>query len=238
MSCKMTKKPVPGTFCRGRRAALIFLAASFLALTGCQTLLMAPIYMMKGTDADPEFKKEIKEIPKGSKIVVICRSPYLNLFGADNPSQTLSLRLTKNLAENIDKKKKIEWIPFEKVEAMFDESSFANESYEKMGAKLGADYVVGVDVDSFDIHHSTQFYQGKTKVNVRLVKVEDGEVVFNKSLPQYTYPPNAPYSVNDITQDGFQEIFIAKVAGEIGCLFYPYNPHDKYALDSDVARLR
>ena len=234
----MTKKAEPNRFHRRRVGLFLLLISAFLALTGCQAMLMAPIYMFKGTDVDPEFKKEIKEIPKESKIVVICRSPYLNLFGTDNPSQTLSLRLTKNLAEKMDKKKKIEWIPFEKVESMFDESSFANESYEKMGAKLGADYVVGVDVDSFDIHHSTQFYQGKAKVNVRLVQVETGEVVFTKSLPQYTYPPNAPYSVNDITQESFQEIFVVKIAGEIGCLFYPYNPHDKYALDSDVARLR
>lgn len=223
----------------GREAAFLSAMAAVLlcVITGCAGALATPLYLIKGNDVDPEFKAQVKELPKGSTIAVICRSPSLNLFGTDNPSRALSLILTKKLAEKLEKKK-FEWVSIDRVEALFDESSYANESYEKMGAKVGADYVIGVDVSEFSIHHSSQFYQGKTKVNVRLVDVETGKIVFSKSMPHYTYPPNAPPSVNDISGEDFQNIFVIKVADEIGCLFYPYNPHEKYALDNDFARLR
>lgn len=216
-------------------AALV--CAAFGVMTGCAGALMTPFYLMKGNDVDPEFKKEIKELPKESTVVVICRSPYQSLFGADDPSQTLSLMLTKKLSEKLEKKK-FKWVTIERVEALFDENAFANESYEKMGAKVDADYVVGVDIDTFSTRHSPQYYQGKARVNVRLVEVATGKTIFTKALPNYVYPPNAPYSVNDISAEDFQNIFVIKVAEEIGCLFYPHNPHDKYALDNDVTRLR
>lgn len=206
-------------------------------LSGCAAALMTPFYLIKGTDVDPEFKKEVKELPKESTVVVICRSPYQNLFGADDPSRTMSLILTKKLSEKLEKKK-FHWVSIERVEALFDENAFANESYEKMGVKVDADYVIGVDIDTFSTRHSPQYYQGKARVNVRLVEVATGKTIFMKALPNYTYPPNAPWSVNDIAAEDFQDIFIIKVAEEIGILFYPYNPHEKYALDNDVARLR
>ena len=227
-----------GTLSGIRRAILFSLLAVLIGLSGCSSALFSVAYLLKGPEVDPEFKKEIKEIPKNSKMVVICRSPYLNLFGTDDPSRTLSLALTKYLSEKIDEKKKLEWIPIEKVEALFDETAYANESYEKMGAKVGADYVFGVDVDSFNIHHSPQLLQGKAKVNVRLVKVETGEIVCSKALPQYVYPPNVPVSTNDMLEDRFQTLYLMKLADEIGCYFYKFDPREKVALDNDVSRMR
>ena len=180
----------------------------------------------------------MKEIPKKSKMVVICRSPYQTLFGIDDPSRTLSVALTKALSEKLDEKKKLEWVPIDTVETLFDETEFTNESFEKMGAKVGADYVFGVDIDSFNIHHSPQYLQGKAHVNVKLVEVESGKTICSKSLPQYVYPPNTPVAVGDMLEERFQTLYIIKLADEIGCCFYPYDPHEKVALDNDVSRLR
>ena len=221
-----------------RGLALLMLCFVLVGFSGCSSALFTVFYALKGNEVDPEFKKEMKEIPKKSKMVVICRSPYQTLFGTDDPSRTLSIALTKCLSEKIDEKKKLEWIAIDKVEALFDESAFANESYEKMGAKVDADYVFGVDVDSFNIHHSPQLLQGKAKVNVRLVKVSTGETVCSKALPQYVYPPNVPVSTNDMFEDRFQTLYVLKLADEIGCCFYKFDPREKVALDNDVARMR
>ena len=222
-------------------AKMVFLLAtlfSFAMVSGCANALFTAAYLIKGNEVDPEFKKEMKEIPKKSKMVVICRSPYQTLFGIDDPSRTLSVALTKALSEKLDEKKKLEWVPIDTVETLFDETEFTNESFEKMGAKVGADYVFGVDIDSFNIHHSPQYLQGKAHVNVKLVEVESGKTICSKSLPQYVYPPNTPVAVGDMLEERFQTLYIIKLADEIGCCFYPYDPHEKVALDNDVSRLR
>ncbi|MBQ3387652.1 MAG: hypothetical protein IJG60_00390 [Thermoguttaceae bacterium] len=221
-----------------KMALLLVTLFSFAMVSGCANALFTAAYLIKGNEVDPEFKKEMKEIPKKSKMVVICRSPYQTLFGIDDPSRTLSVALTKALSEKLDEKKKLEWVPIDTVETLFDETEFTNESFEKMGAKVGADYVFGVDIDSFNIHHSPQYLQGKAHVNVKLVEVESGKTICSKSLPQYVYPPNTPVAVGDMLEERFQTLYIIKLADEIGCCFYPYDPHEKVALDNDVSRLR
>lgn len=221
-----------------KMAFLLVTLFSFAMVSGCANALFTAAYLIKGNEVDPEFKKEMKEIPKKSKMVVICRSPYQTLFGIDDPSRTLSVALTKALSEKLDEKKKLEWVPVDTVETLFDETEFANESFEKMGAKVGADYVFGVDIDSFNIHHSPQYLQGKAHVNVKLVEVESGKTICSKSLPQYVYPPNTPVAVGDMLEERFQTLYIVKLADEIGCCFYPYDPHEKVALDNDVSRIR
>ena len=79
--------------------ALALLFMTLVGVSGCANALFTAAYLIKGNEVDPEFKKEIKEIPKHSKMVVICRSPYQTLFGIDDPSKTLSVALTKALAE-------------------------------------------------------------------------------------------------------------------------------------------
>ena len=221
-----------------KMALLLVTLFSFAMVSGCANALFTAAYLIKGNEVDPEFKKEMKEIPKKSKMVVICRSPYQTLIGIDDPSRTLSVALTKALSEKLDEKKKLEWVPIDTVETLFDETEFTNESFEKMGAKVGADYVFGVDIDSFNIHHSPQYLQGKAHVNVKLVEVESGKTICSKSLPQYVYPPNTPVAVGDMLEERFQTLYIIKLADEIGFCFYPYDPHEKVALDNDVSRLR
>ena len=104
-----------------RPTNVIALALLFLTLagvSGCANALFTAAYLIKGNEVDPEFKKEVKEIPKHSKMVVICRSPYQTLFGIDDPSKTLSVALTKALADKLDERKKLEWIPIDRLDEL------------------------------------------------------------------------------------------------------------------------
>ena len=221
-----------------RKLLLAFILSAFSSLTlasatGCAGALMMPYYLIYGTDSPAVYQDEVSEIPKGSKMVVICRS-NLNLFGSANPNADLSTGVTYVVSNNIKgkKKKKLEWIPFSKVEELFEEEEFNSLSFEKMGAKLGADYVIGVEIDSFETHHLTQFYQGSSKVLVRLVDVNKQETIVRESMPEYVYPPT-PVPISDYDETEFQKIFIVKLSKKISTLFCPYDPHEQYAVDSD-----
>ena len=223
------------------RRQVLTLAGAFLAsltlfsASGCAGALMMPYYLLNGTDAPAVYEKEMKEIPKGSKIVVICRS-NLNLYGSDNPNTDLSVGLAAIIAKEMKnaKKKKIEWIPYTEVQEKFDEEEYNSQSFTKMGNALKADYVIGVEIDSFDIHHSTQFYQGNAKVMVRMVRVKDDETIIRQSMPTYTYPPT-PIPSADYEESEFQRKYIVRLAMNIATLFCPHDPHAEYAADSDFA---
>lgn len=224
------------TNARSKLLTLVLVAlssATLLGVTGCAGMFMMPYYLIYGTDSPAIHQNEVKEIKKESKIVVICRS-NLNLFGSANPNADLATGITYVVSNNLKdkKKKKLEWIPFTKVEEMFDEDEFNATSFEKMGAKLGADYVIGVEIDSFETRHSTQFYQGSAKVLVRLIDVEKQETMFRESLPQFTYPPT-PVPTSDYDEIDFQRLFIVKLSKLIATQFCPYDPHEQYAQDSD-----
>lgn len=221
---------------RSKFLALAFLALSSLTLlssTGCAGALMMPYYLIYGTDSPAIHQDVMKGIRKESKVVVICRS-NLNLFGSANPAPDLATGVTYVVSNNLKdkKKKKLEWIPFTKVEDLFDEEEFKNTSFEKMGAAVGADYVVGIEIDSFETRHSSQFYQGSSKVLVRFIDVENQETLFRESMPQFTYPPT-PVPVSDYQEEEFQKLYIVKLSKQIATLMCPYDAHDQYAQDSD-----
>ncbi|MDO5309570.1 MAG: hypothetical protein Q4G03_08795 [Planctomycetia bacterium] len=211
----------------------LILASVALMTSGCAGALMMPFYLINGTDAPPVLKNEVKSIPKESTMVVICRS-NLNLYGSSNPDSDLSQALTYCISTEMKdkKKKKLTWIPYDRVEDLFDEEELHNLSFEKLGAKLKADYVIGVEIDSFDVHHSSQFYQGTAKTLVRLIDVNKHETIARQSMPTYTYPPT-PVPVSDYDEIEFQKTFTVKLAKNIATLFCPHDPHEQYAVDSD-----
>lgn len=211
-------------------AFLALTATTLLASSGCAGALMMPYYLIYGTDAPAKYKAEVKEIPKESTMVVICRS-NLNLFGESNPNADLSQAITYAMSTGL-KKKKLRWITYGEVEDKFDEEELNSQSFEKMGKALKADYVVGVEIDSFDVHHSTQFYQGNAKVLVRLIDVKNAETIVRESMPTYTYPPT-PVPSADYEEIEFQKTFIVRLAKNICTLFCPHDPHAEYAADSD-----
>lgn len=222
---------------RSKLLAFLLVALSSAALasaSGCAGALMMPYYLIYGTDSPAVHQKEVKEIRKGSKIIVVCRS-HLNLFGSANPNADLATSVTYVVSNNLKdkKKKKLEWLPYSEIENAFDnEDEFNSASLEKIGAKVGANYVVGIEIDDFETRHSSQFYQGRAKVVVKLVDVDEQETLFVESLPQFTYPPT-PVPVSDYDEVEFQKIFTVKLAKNISTLLCPYDPHDQYAQDSD-----
>ena len=86
------------TNARSKALTIALIALSSLTLlgsSGCAGALMMPYYLIYGTDSPAIHQREVKEIKKGSKIVVICRS-NLNLFGSANPNADLEV-VTMNI---------------------------------------------------------------------------------------------------------------------------------------------
>ena len=90
--------------CSVRIVLVLALLCSFVGVSGCANALFTAAYLIKGGEVDPEFKDEIKAIPKKSRMAVICRSRIRPLRNRRS-SKTLSIALTKALSERSMKKK-------------------------------------------------------------------------------------------------------------------------------------
>jgi hypothetical protein len=206
---------------------LFRIAAIALLVTGvgCQSGLFTAMYIIKGNMVDPEYAGL-----KGKKVVVVCRATsemeFANIAVADELAATISRMLGQNV-------RRIEIIPPREVEKWTDENEW--EEFTEVGKAVGAQQVVGVDLDQFGIYQGQTVYQGTAIVAIHVFDLEqDGAMVYNSMPPQTRWPPNSVEPVGDKLPAQFRKEFIQVLANEVGKHFYPHDPAHDFARDADA----
>lgn len=200
-------------------AALAILTTPFL---GCQAGLLTAMYLIKGTDVDPEFK-ELKE----KKVAVVCH-PVVSLeYRNANVGRNLSKEITRLIQEKVPK---IETVDQRKVAEWLDENTW--DEYVEVGRAMKADLVVGIDLESFSVLEGQTLYQGKANATIRVFDCTSGELVFEKILPRSVYPPNVAVPASDRDEPAFRREFIKVLADQIARHFYAHDPHADMAMDA------
>lgn len=204
----------------------IFLGLFFLSTTsGCVRLVSNVLYMIKGRDAPAEFN-ELQE----KKVAVMVSSNGIH------SSDASSMVLARNINMLLDNKvKKIKLIRQDEVDRMLQEQQFGRVDAGMIGSRLGADYVVDVNVSDLKLKEGKTLYKGRCNSSVTVYKVaESGSPVFRKVLPEFVYPQTgAP--VTDFDESTFQRLYLMTLANRIARTFYPYDPATDVAEDAAVA---
>jgi hypothetical protein len=208
-------------------ALSLALAMAALPAIGCRGVLTTAMYLIKGTDVDPDFTGL-----KGKKVAVVCR-PLVTLQYRDaGVSRDLAQSITLLLEQRVPK---IKTVDQRKVAQWIDENTW--EEYSEVGKALKADIVVGVDLEGFSIFQGQTLYQGKANATVRVFDCQQGgKLLFEKILPQTVYPPNASIPTSEREEAGFRREFVAVLADQIARHFYAHDPHADLA--QDVSALR
>jgi hypothetical protein len=132
------------------------------------------------------------------------------------------------LAEHVAK---IEIVEQDEVEKWEDENNW--EEYTDIGKALQADMVVGIDLDQFSLLQGQTLYQGKASIDLAVYDMKHGRrPVYQKTLPQQLYPPNAPIPAADKSLVEFRQQFLQVLAGQIGRHFYEHDSTADFAIDS------
>jgi hypothetical protein len=214
------------------RRGFVFVAVLMMVLmpaAGCSNALFTLVYLIKGTDVDPDFKEL-----KGKKVAVVCR-PVGSLSYSDvNVGRDLAQQITLLLQEQVPK---IKTIDQKKVARWTDENAW--EEYPEVGKALKADMVVAVDLESFKILQGQTLYQGKANATVRVYdcsKTGKGKEVFRKNLPQSIYPPNAPIPTTDRTEPEFRREFVMILANQIARHFFAHDAHADLGQDAQALK--
>jgi hypothetical protein len=213
----------------GRRGiilmALLLIAA--LPTAGCQSLMFTALYLIKGTDVDPDFKDL-----KGKKVVVVCRPMVSLQYANSNVGRELAQQVSLILEAQVPK---IKVVDYRKVAQWADENTW--DEYPEVGKALKADMVVGIDLESFSLYQGQTLYQGKANATIHVFDCKKGgKQVFHKSIPQAVYPPSAPMPASERTEPDFRAEFENELAGQIARYFFA---HDPYAdLGKDASSLK
>jgi len=205
-----------------RLVIVLVLGAALAPAGGCTQVLFTAAYLWKGTDTPAEYDK-LRE----KRVAVVCRSVVTLQYRNARVDQDLAQEVSDLLRKNVPKIKMVE---HRKVAEWMDENTW--DEYTEVGKALNADFVVGIDLESFELHQSQTLFQGRANTEVKVYDCHTGQVVFKKRLPQSVYPPNRVIQASDIQEADFRREFVRILADQVARHFYAHDPYTDFALDS------
>lgn len=196
--------------------------------TGCVNALAGMLYVFKGNNIDAEFNGL-----RGKKVAVVCRPVVQLQYATGNVSGDIARSIGYLLKKNLGKRVTI--IDPDRVAEWTDEHTW--EEFTEIGEALEADLVLAIELQDFRLYQGQTLYQGRARGAVKIYDMNnDGEVVFQKSLPQYVYPPNTGIPTSDKTEEDFRRQFVFTLADAIGRCFYSHDASIDFARDAAAFR--
>jgi hypothetical protein len=223
----------------------LFLSLALLSLMvsgGCVSGLATVMYLIKGTNVDPEYK-----YLKGKRVAVVV-TPVVDLQ-YPNPyvPEELARQIGACLQRNVPK---IKVIDQQKVHAWCDDNYPVD--LNEMGKALKADMVVSVELGGFGIFQGQTIYQGRAISSIQVHDCRDEEtkakdkktprkdkdsadnIVFEKHLPETKYPPNSGIPTSEKQEYEFRQEFIKVLADQIARHFYAHDAKADFAQDAST----
>ena len=205
--------------------ALLFLIVGVLPSTGClHQLLATGIYIAQGgnlVDADCDALE-------GQRVVVFCRPPSSSEYSHAGASREIAKRVSAMLEMNVPG---IDVVNPREVDNWLDEND--SEDYEVLGQAVGADRVVRIELDHFDLFKGKTLYQGNADVTVTVYNMQDkGRRMWDRRMGEVLFPANSGLPAQDKSVRQFQGEFVEILSGRLARNFYKHDPHAGFALDS------
>lgn len=210
-------------------AICLFLAAFgllFPALSGCGQAMGVLARAIHGDNEDPPCME------MEGKVAVVCRprasTSYQYGDVANELAKAVSTKVSMGIKDFKKKKKResIQMIPHDDVEKYCDGME-AESDFVEIGKAVGADQVIAIDLLGFNHIAGTNVWQGHADMNVQLIDVKTGDVVYEpESLPEYVYPRNYVIPSTEQNEWNFQREYILRLGKYVSKQFVPYNRFD------------
>jgi hypothetical protein len=190
-------------------------------LSGCSTLLTVA-YLVRPNDIPAEFTGL-----KGKRVAVVCR-PIVELEFSDAGS-------ARELASLVDaqlqqKLRRVDIVGQQEVARWLDENAWTD--YPSLGSSLGADYVIGVDLERFRLFEGTTLYRGQAAIMIRVFDVAKRDLVFEKRIDDFAFPANGAIPTTDRSESQFRAMVLQMLAQRISRCFHPYESREIFAEDN------
>jgi uncharacterized protein YbjQ (UPF0145 family) len=195
-----------------------------LPAVGCRNAIATALWAFGAGEVQPEY-----DGLKGKKVAVVCRPPSSMQFQDPRIARDLAAEVGRHIKDNC---KKVTLVDDRKVENWCDSNTW--DEFVEVGKALGADVVVGIDLEQFSIHEGQTLYKGRANVTlvVQDCKEEEGKRLFEKTMPQVVYPPNNCVPASDIQAAQFRRGYVKVLADHVGRHFYGHDPYADIGLDA------
>ncbi|MEM6331550.1 MAG: hypothetical protein AAF790_15065 [Planctomycetota bacterium] len=222
-------RPLPRTGAALRGTLLLAAACLAASASGClHQLLATGIYFAEGgnmVDAETDALQ-------GRTVVVFCRPPSASEYSHAGASRGIARHVSSLLRKNLPEATVVD--PRE-VDKWLDEND--SDDYRALGQAVGADMVLRIELDEFDLFDGPTLYQGNADARIAVYDLaEGGELVFDDQLDSFRFPVHSGIPAQDKPVRQFQNQFVKILANEIAIRFYKHNPHDTFAIDAQANR--
>lgn len=195
--------------------------ATLLLTAGCSALATA-MWVTGAYKNQAEFP-----IEKEKKVAVVARPMVTLTYRDAHVDKDLARRVRAILVRELPK---VQFIDQQKVERWLDENSW--ENYSDVGKALGADYVIGVDIEEFGLYKGQTVYQGTASLLVQAFDCANGNRMFEKPLHNIQYPPNGVVPTAEVLEPDFRREFVTVLAEFAARPFHAWDPNEDVALDA------
>ncbi len=220
-----------GPLCTSRRwaMALAIMAMALVPSTGClHQILATGIYLAEGGNMVDANCRALE----GRKVVVFCRPPSASEYSHAGASRGIAKRVSSLLREHVPD---ISVVDPREVDEWLDEND--SDDYRALGQALGAEVVVRIELDHFDLFNGKTLYQGTADANVAVYDLADGgTLLWDDEVSEFRFPVNSGIPAQDKPLRQFQKQFVDILATEIAIRFYKHDPNANFAIDAVANR--
>jgi hypothetical protein len=201
-----------------RLLAATALSALTLMLGGCSTLGTIA-YFIQPNDVPAEFGGL-----RGKHVAVVCR-PIVELeFSDAGSSRELAGIVGSLIGQNV---RHVKIIGQREVARWIDENDWVD--YDTLGKALGANMVIGIDLEAFRMHEGSTLYRGRASAVVRVVDVASRETLFEERIEDFAYPGNGAVPAADRSESQFRAMFLQVLGRRIARLFHSSDSRSTFA---------
>jgi hypothetical protein len=161
-------------------------------------------------------------------VTVSDSSQYYN----DVAARELNRRVSEILTRKV---KDIQLVRQDKVEKWRDVNGWDAIDFAEVGKGVEAQKVLGIELSNLRLRDGPTLYRGRSDVAITVIDVETGNVDYERSLDEFTYPNVAGQYTSETTETRFRKLYLGMLAQEIGRSFHPYDMTDRFAIDSAIA---
>ncbi len=206
------------------RIGLVFFAA---CLPGCNQFVLLSYIIGGPPSIEPDFDSQTGKGLDRPDITVAVIGYADTRMKVENPriDAEIASMVAYRLAAH-----KINIVHPDTVHAWLDEHPDW-EKAEEVGRGLKADYVIEIELESFDLYeeHSASLFRGRTEGYVNVYEIDAdgfGERIYSKDL-SFMFPTEAPRSTYDQLPASFKREYLTRLSELIGWLFVERYSGDK-----------
>ena len=203
--------------------------AGFLFTTqaGCIIPMIANVMHALGKDQIPPEFEGLEESTLAI-VTVTDGSKYSDDAGARELSRMVGDIL-------ITEVKDMKMVREDQISQWRDTNGWDSIDFVSIGRGVKADKVLGIELTNLRLREGATLYRGRADVAIKVIDVATKEVMYSKTLDEFTYPTSAGQYTSETNESKFRKLYFRMLSKQIARSFHPWDLTEDFANDSIIA---